>query len=245
MRIRLLGTNGWYDNLSGSTPCVLVQSDAFDIIFDAGYGFAKIDQFVSGEKPVFLFLSHFHYDHLIGLHTLAKNRFSHKLRMFGLPGIQETMRLFFNPTFTIPLERLSFPVSFEELDGQSDLPFKISTLPLVHSGPCQGYRLEINGRVLTYCTDTGYCANAVELARKTDLLLAECTVAPGTEANPVWPHLSPALAAKIASEAEAKRLILIHFDATSGPEIRDAAEAEAQQIFPASSAGRDGMVIDL
>lgn len=245
MQIRLLGTNGWYDNQSGNTPCVLVQAKEFDIIFDAGYGFAKIDQFVTGEKPIFLFLSHFHYDHLIGLHTLAKNRFIHELRMFGLPGIKEAMGLFFNPTFTIPLEKLSFPVSFEELNGKSTLPFTISTLPLVHNGPCQGYRLEIDGRVLTYCTDTGYCTNAVQLAKNTDLLLAECTVAPGTETNPVWPHLSPALAAKIACEAEAKRLILIHFDATSGPEIREAAEVEAHQIFPASSAGRDGMVIDL
>ena len=246
MQIHLLGTNGWYDNHSGSTPCVLVQTQEFDIIFDAGYGFAKVDQFVTGEKPTFLFLSHFHYDHLIGLHTLAKNHFKHGLRIFGLPGIEETMLRFFDPTFTIPLNKLSFPVTFEELSGTStNLPFTITSRPLIHNGPCQGYRLEVDQHVMTYCTDTGYCVNAVELAKNTDLLLAECTVAPGTEANPIWPHLSPALAAKIALEAEAQRLILIHFDATSGPEIRDAAEIEAQQIFLPSSAGRDGMVIDL
>jgi len=226
---------------------VLVQTDQFDLIFDAGYGFAKIDQFVTGQKPLYLFLSHFHYDHLIGLHTLAKNRFGYPLRIFGLPGIADTMRTFFNPIFTIPLERLAFPVTFEELDGHttSDLPFKMTALPLIHSGPCQGYRLESGGRTLTYCTDTGYCENAVRLSHETDLLLAECTVAPGTEAIAGWPHLSPALAAQIAREAHAKRLILVHFDATSGPEIREAAEIEARQIFPASSAGRDGMVIDL
>lgn len=246
MKIRLLGTNGWYDSRGGSTPCVLVQTDDFDVIFDAGYGFAKVDQYISGEKPAFLFLSHFHYDHLIGLHTLAKNRFDYGLRMFGLPGIKAVMTKFFNPTFTIPLSNLSFPVSFEELNGvPKELPFKITALPLVHSGPCQGYRLEVDNHTVTYCTDTGYCENAVILSRESDLVMAECSLAAGIEANPHWPHLNPILAAQIAKEANAKQLVLIHFDAAGGTETRIAAEQEARQIFPATFAGQDGMVIDL
>ena len=156
------------------------------------------------------------------------------------------MRSFFNPTFTIPLDSLGFAVSFEELNGvPSHLPFQISALPLVHSGPCQGYRLELKDKILTYCTDTGYCDNAVKLARNTDLLLAECTLAPGSDSNPHWPHLNPSLAARIAREAHAKRLVLIHFDSSSGQNLREAAENEARQIFSNASAGQDGMVIDL
>ena len=246
MKIRLLGTNGWYDNANGDTPCVLVQTGEFDILFDAGYGFAKAGQFMDAKKPSFLFLSHFHYDHLIGLHTLAKFRFERGLRVFGLAGIQKVMADFFNPTFTIPLSDMNFQVSFEELDGKAEgLPFKISALPLVHSGPCQGYRLEIEGHTITYCTDTGYCANAVTLSRQADLLMSECSLAAGTDGIPQWPHLNPSLAARIASEAEVKRLVLVHFDAAGGIEQRKAAENEARRIFPATFAGQDGMVFDL
>lgn len=246
MFIRLLGTNGWYDSSSGSTPCMLVQTANYDILFDAGYGFSKADQYISGEKPAFLFLSHFHYDHLIGLHTLAKNRFDHGLRILGLPGIQETMRLFFNPVFTIPLDKLNFPVTFEEVGHpETPLPFQISALPLIHSGPCQGFRLQIENRTITYCTDTGYCANAVTLARNADLFLAECALAPGTEANPLWPHLNPSLAARIAREAGAHQMVLIHFSSSNGPEMRIDAEIEARAIFANTRAGQDGMVFEI
>jgi ribonuclease BN (tRNA processing enzyme) len=245
MQIRLLGTNGWYDSPSGSTPSVLIQTAEFDIFFDAGYGFSKADQFVRGDKPAFLFLSHFHYDHLIGLHTLAKNRFDYGLRILGLPGIEKTMALFFNPTFTIPLDSLDFAVTFEEIARpQSSLPFQISALPLIHSGPCQGYRLEIDNRIITYCTDTGYCENAVTLARDADLFMAECALAPGTEANPLWPHLNPTLAGRIAQSACARQLVLIHFNSSAGQHVRKEAELEAQHIFPNTTAGQDGMVFE-
>jgi ribonuclease BN (tRNA processing enzyme) len=247
MRITLLGTNGWFDSPTGSTPCVLAQTDECDIVFDAGYGFAKLDRYISGTKPAFLFLSHFHYDHIIGLHTLAKNRFDHGLRIFGLPGIGGVMRDFFNPTLTIPLDRLSFSLSFDEMNGAgpSGLPFKITALPLIHSGPCLGYRLELDGKIFTYCTDTGYCENAVTLARGADLFIAESALPPGSESNPKWPHLTPALAAQIALEAGARRLVLVHFDASEPLETRREAARQAALVFPAAVAGQDGMTFEI
>jgi ribonuclease BN (tRNA processing enzyme) len=247
MKVILLGTNGWYDTPTGSTPCVLVQTDDYSVLFDAGFGFAKADRYIDGDKPVYLFLSHFHYDHIIGLHTLAKCRFNHGLRIFGMRGIQGILNDFFNPILTIPLSGIGFPVTFEEFGGPSlkDLPFQISALPLIHSGPCQGYRLEIDGRILTYCTDTGYCENAVTLAQGADLLLTESTVRPGAIVNPQWPHLNPMLAAQIANEASVNRLVLIHFDASAQPQMRAEAEEEARQIFKRTTAGFDGMTFEI
>ena len=76
MKVVFLGTNGWYDTETGNTICTLLQTDRFDIILDAGNGIHKVDRHIDGGKPVFLFLSHFHVDHIEGLHILAKFRFA-------------------------------------------------------------------------------------------------------------------------------------------------------------------------
>ena len=248
MKITLLGTNGWFDTPTGSTPCVLLETSEFIIIFDAGYGFTKIDQFTQGERPAYLLLSHFHLDHLIGLHTLPKNKFTRGLTIMGQVGTLQALDALLSPTFSIPLKTLAFPVCIEELNGSTPyLPFHLTALPLIHSGPCIGYRIEYDNKVITYCTDTGYCDNAVTLAKNADLILTECSLAPGVEPHPSWPHLSPAEAALIAKKARARRLMLIHFDPTQYPtlEARNAAEEEARLIFPESYAGRDGMELSL
>ena len=72
--------------------------------------------------------------------------------------------------------------------------------------------MEIDGKVIAFCTDTGVCDNAVTLARNADLLITECGLKPG-DSSPDWPHLNPQDAIGIAKRAKAKRLALMHFGA--------------------------------
>ena len=81
MQVTFLGTNGWFDTATGNTVSVLVQSEEYDIIFDAGNGIAKADRYITQKKPVFLFISHLHIDHIAGLHTLVKFRFKKGLHI--------------------------------------------------------------------------------------------------------------------------------------------------------------------
>ena len=75
MKVTFLGTNGWYDTVTGNTCSVLIQSKEIDIILDAGNGIAKADHYITQDKPACLFISHFHIDHITGLHTLVKFKF--------------------------------------------------------------------------------------------------------------------------------------------------------------------------
>jgi ribonuclease BN (tRNA processing enzyme) len=247
MQVTLLGTNGWFDTSTGNTPCVLVESKDWTVIFDAGYGFAKIDQYGVGSKPVYLILSHFHMDHLIGLHTLAKNDFKAGLTILGMSGVNEALNHFFDARFTVPLSALRFPVTILECETSLDqLPFRLQALPLVHSGPVLGFRLEADGCALAYLTDTGYCANAVTLAENADLALVECSL-PNGDDDMGWPHLNPRLAGKIAGQANLKKMALIHFDGWRYRtfEQREEAARFAAEVFPHTLAGRDGMVFTL
>jgi ribonuclease BN (tRNA processing enzyme) len=247
MQVTFLGTNGWFDTLTGNTVSVLVRTRDYDIIFDAGNGIARADRYITQEKPVCLFLSHFHIDHIAGLHTLVKFRLKQGLKIFYMTGGTALLRTFVSEPFTVPLEKLPYPACGIELkEGVHRIPFTIECRPLVHPVPCFGYRIEIDGRIIAFCTDTGVCDNAVALARNADLLITECGLKPG-KSSPDWPHLNPLDAIGIAERAHAKRLALVHFGAEvyRTLEERKAIEQEFGKLSPGLIAATDDLTIEV
>lgn len=245
MDIRFLGTNGWYDTRTGNTSCTIVEAGEHTVILDAGNGLHRFDAFCSGEKDTSLFLSHFHLDHVAGLHVLNKLEFRRGLRIYGQPGTAAVLNTLVSEPFTIPLSCLPFPVTVHELgEGHHEVPFPVECRYLVHASPCMGYRFDLDGRTIAYCTDTGYCENAVALARNADLLIAECSLLPG-DSSPGWPHLSPETAIRLAREAGAGRLALMHFTANQYKTLRERRRICElfREDFPGIFVAEDGMSI--
>jgi len=247
MQVTFLGTNGWFDTPTGNTVSVLVQTREYDLIFDAGNGIAKADRYISQEKPVYLFLSHFHIDHIAGLHTLVKFRLKQGLKIFCMPGGSVHLHTFVGEPFTVPLEKLPYPAHAIELEeGFHKIPFTVECRPLVHPAPCYGYRVEIDGKVIAFCTDTGVCDNAVTLARNADLLITECGLKPG-DSSPDWPHLNPQDAIGIAERANASRLALLHFGAEvyKTLEERKTIQDQFEHLSPGLIVATDDLAIDV
>ncbi len=246
MEIIFLGTNGWYDTDTGNTICTLINSGKYHIILDAGNGIYKADRYIHDDLPIYLFLSHFHLDHIEGLHILNKFRFSQGLKIYGQKGTKRVLSTIINKPFTVPLADLPYPVEVHELSpGPYKMPFPLECRFLMHASPCLGYRLELDGKAIAYVPDTGVCENAVLLAKDADLLITECSHLPG-ETSPSWPHLNPQEAADIARQAGAKKLVLTHFDAGRYTSIEERLNAVAGvKDFPEIVVGRDGMVLQL
>jgi ribonuclease BN (tRNA processing enzyme) len=249
MKVVFLGTNGWYDTETGNTVCTLIETENYFIILDAGNGIYKIDRYIKNEskKQINLFISHFHIDHISGLHILNKFRFNQGMKIYGQAGTKDTLNGIINTPYTIPFSRLQFKVDFDDLsEGTYNLPFSVECGFLHHSSPCMGYRFEIEGKIIAYCPDTGVCENAIMLARNADLLIAECSFKSG-QSNAQWPHLNPEDAAQIAKNANAKKLALIHFDANIYRTIKERKKAETigKKIFPNTFAAIDNMQIQL
>lgn len=105
------------------------------------------------------------------------------------------------------------------------------------------------GRCVVYCTDTIYCASAIELARDADLLIHEATFARADEALARQSmHSTTAMAARVASEAGAQRLIMTHFSPRYFPGNAvepDELLREARAIFPRTELARDFMSFDV
>jgi ribonuclease BN (tRNA processing enzyme) len=247
MRIVFLGTNGWYDTQTGNTLSALIETNEAYIVLDAGNGIFKLDKYALHQKPVYLFLSHFHLDHVSGLHILGKFDFGQGLKILGEAGTRRILNTLVNDPFTIPLGQLNYKTEIYELpEEQSALPFKVLALPLIHSSHCLGFRLEVEGRIVSYCTDTGYCENAIVLARDADLLIAECSLKSG-QADEAWPHLNPETAALMARESGVKRLVLTHFDASVYTTLEDRREAEreARKTFANTYAAFDDIAMEI
>lgn len=246
MKVFFLGTNGWYDTKTGNTVCVLVETEDRYVIFDAGNGFYKIDKYIRNDKPIHLFLSHYHLDHVIGLHILAKFAFKQGIDIYGPPGLKMLFKRVINNPYTIPLSRLPFKLRLHEISQSKVLPKGISYAVLKHSTPCYGYRFSYEDKTIAYCTDTGICVNLFDLAKDADLLIAECSFKDGQK-NIAWPHLNPQSAAKVARKAGSGRLILMHFDAGLYLSFkdRDKAGSQARKIFKNTSIAKDGLSVYL
>ena len=251
MKIHFLGTNGWHDTETGETPCILIDSKEAYIVLDAGNALRKIDRHISDpKKPIYLFLSHFHLDHTSGLHILLKFKFPQGMALFGQPGTEKIMQTFLAKPFTASAELVNkkMPFAIRDLkEGKNSIAgLDVETSFLVHADPCFGYSFQLEGKKIVYCTDTGVCESMLKLAKDADLLITECAWKERNQYKE-WPHLAPEDAAETAKRADAKHLILTHFDAYNYQTLKERkiAEQRARKIFANTTAAIDDFIIEI
>ena len=247
MKVIFLGTNGWYNTETGNTPCVLVDTEKYYIVFDAGDGIHKLDSYIISDKPIYLFLSHFHVEHISGLHILSKFRFKQGIHIYGQEGTRNILKFVIAHPFSCPVDALPITLKIRELsEGVHRIPFRVSARKLLHADPCLGYRIELDGKVIAYCTDTGICDNSLSLAKNADVLIHDCAEG-SKQRNLKWQHATPLEAAKLAKSANVKQLVLFHFSAAVYKSIEERKEAEkdARLIFKNTIAAVDGMQLNV
>lgn len=246
MKIIFLGTNGWYDTKTGNTICILVETKERYIILDAGFGLYKIDKYIKKKKPIYLLLSHFHLDHIIGLHVLAKFYFPQGIDIYGPHGLKMFFNRLIQKPYTISVSGLKTEIRLHEISNKNSLPAGIVCRELRHSVFCYGYRVSSENKIVSYGADTGVCKNLFDLAKNSDLFIAECAFKPG-QYNKEWPHLNPESAARVAKKANAKKLALVHFDASLYKSAKERKEAEkvSRNIFKNAVSTYDNLCIEV
>ena len=188
IEVIFLGTNGWYATNLGNTISTLISTKDFYILLDAGDGIYKIDQYITADKPIVLLLSHLHLDHIIGLHTFAKFAFKQKIDIYGYTGTKNRINQIIDHPFSSPFKGLQLDIHIHDLnEGQHEIGFPITCKLLVHADPCLGYRISLENKIITYCTDTGLCPAIYDLAQNADILITESSYKPGQE-KWGWPH---------------------------------------------------------
>lgn len=99
-------------------------------------------------------------------------------------------------------------------------------------------------QVIGYCLDTKVCENAYKIAKDVDILICESTYLSQDEELALnYKHLTATQAATIAKDANANKLILLHY--SQRYPNHQLFEEEAKKIHENVSAAFDGMEIDL
>jgi Metal-dependent hydrolases of the beta-lactamase superfamily III len=225
---------------------VLIRTRNENVILDAGLGLYKIHSLITNDKPIYLFISHYHLDHIFGVHTLPLFDFRQGIQVYGPSGIKKYFGGLIRGPYTLPLGKLRTKVCLNDLAAGKRPPFDLEFRKLRHPALCYGYRFKLEGKVVTYCTDTGMNGNIVRLAKGADLFISECSLKPGQQQKS-WGHMNPELAGSAAKEAGAKKLVLTHFaaDIYTGKKDRAVALTAARRVFKRTTVACDGMMIEL
>ena len=241
MRAWALGTGGWIPTEERETISVLVREDTDALLLDAGSGVRRLvgePALLEGVRRLDVALTHFHLDHVCGLGYLPALPLVPTVWAPGrwLYGTASAELL--DPLRRAPLSPFD-PGELGEVrelvEGlQSIGRFEVATRAQPrHWAPTAGLRV---GAALALVTDTAYDPESAGFARDVAHLLHEAW---STSDQPVASEgdATAAEAGRVARDAGARRLTLVHLDPRAPDEA--ALLADARRLFPAAQIGRD------
>ena len=246
----------------GHTTCFSLETDEGAIVFDAGTGIALLEADLGDaapSRPIHLFFTHFHLDHLMGLPSFSPlYRAGQSLTMWGdparLPPWQAGVRTFLAPPYW-PIELARSPARISLCDLPSDatsveiLGIRISWCPVWHPQTCLAYRIETPSAGIVIatdheCGDAALDARFLRFCRKADFLIYDAQYTPDEYARRRgWGHSTWQDGAAIAREAGVRELLLTHHDSRRTDSQIDELVSQARRIFPRTRAASDNLTL--
>jgi len=242
VRVRVWGSRGSIASpgpemarYGGNTSCIEVRlADGSLVVLDAGTGARALGENLIKDPPpaIHLLLTHLHVDHLEGLGFFAPIWSPDtELHIWGprspMTTLDKRVAMYFSPPlFPVHLNDVPARVTFHDAEGDWRIgDARASAQPILHPGPTVGYRIEEDGRALTYLTDhepalgTDLERSSPEwisgwsLAFGADVLFHDCQYTDEEYETKVgWGHTSASQVATFADKAKVDRLLLFHHD---------------------------------
>lgn len=215
-----------------ATTCVEITSAKARVIIDGGSGIRGLsEQMMSGKAgtskgPFHIFMTHFHWDHVIGLPFFAPHFMSGvQIHYYAVQADLEKLirRVFEKPYFPVPFEALGAKIHFHILEPRKPLKIDditITPYQLDHPDPCWGYRIENNGKVYSHCVDTegtrisrDELGDDLPLYQNVDLMYYDAQYTfPELAEKSNWGHSASQVGLDLAFREGIKRVLFAHHD---------------------------------
>ena len=217
----------------GHTSCVEVDIGSQEhFICDMGSGArplgnAMIGKFGPSGQTYHVFMSHLHWDHIMGFPFFAPAYIpGNHIVIHGChPDMAEAFRRQHSaPGFPVEFSSLGAEIVFEtHAPGQT---FEIAGLSIltkeqIHGGNSYGYRFEHAGRTLIYSTDSEYKLDqiaeldkTVDFFRNADMVIFDAmySLAEAVSVKADWGHSSNIVGVELCQLAKAKCLCMFHHE---------------------------------
>lgn len=262
MKVRVWGCRGSLaapgaENIryGGNTSCVEVTAASGEtLVLDAGTGMRPLGVRLAreGVEQVHVLLTHLHLDHLQGL-GFFRPLFDPnvRVRIWGPPSpvqpLADRIATYLSPPlFPVRLRDIPCSVSFHDAPEQAITvgSVTIRAALVTHQGPTVGYRIEEDGRAITYLPDHEPSLGADldslpvdwisghDLAKGADVLLHDAQYGDAEYPHHVgWGHSSVGHVVAFARKAEVERLVLFHHDPYHTDDELEALVDEARDIW--------------
>jgi ribonuclease BN (tRNA processing enzyme) len=241
MKLRVLGSSAAYPRVRGACSGYLLGDGRTKVMVDAGTGtMANLLACLDPWDLAGIFISHAHFDHCADLYPLqlfyrlADHKRDLPKRVWAPPGVADMLYAIDGGT-----ERIDSVYEFiEHEDGADRLVDGLGVrLAKVPHGEMPSFAMRFSGSAeLTYSSDCEASEALVELARGSDVLLAEASA--GAEGKILPGHMDAPTAARVGKDAGVGALMLAHLWPTYS---WDLALAAARRVFdgPVSAAIED------
>lgn len=269
----------------GNTTCCSVRCGEVQIVCDLGTGVRLFGKdilprmFKEGGIPIFVLMSHVHWDHVQGFpfyaplfipkSVLPKNKMSFHGGTDWLRTLEEVLRGQMDPPqFPVEWKKVALEGPEMVFDGIFNAfstilstngdETKVTCVRLHHPNETYGWRIEYNGNVFVFATDTepfdgGPDPALVKLAAGADILYIDCQFSKdqylGRAADGLprlgWGHGYDQWAAEVARVARVKKLVLGHYDPGASDEQIATMVGAVRSLFPNTIGSYDGLKMTL
>jgi ribonuclease BN (tRNA processing enzyme) len=222
-----------YKIYGGHTACMAAFLPQSVVVLDGGTGLMSLGSDLSDLSdqkacPINIFLTHLHYDHILGLPFFPPVYQKGRQITVYLP---ENMAVFLQslwgrPYFPVSLQKLPAHVRLKELSGSGcvelEAGFCMHYLQMhsnAHEDGVMIYRLCSPERQVAYVSDVELSSDEVMAATASfvsgaDVLLCDAQYLPGAdyEEHRGWGHNNTQMAQELARKAGVGQLLLIHHE---------------------------------